>query len=186
MNTPETAVVVTPEVEALILAQLGREVRNRQNLTRAIVGVGYADGDKHTVRSPVDGRKLGVVYRSDPDWSWQVVDPHALHAWLVDQPAHTTTSVEVRPDRWAEALAVLAEHAPDLLVDVTRVRDGAVDAVLATCDHQAPPPGVERVKPAGVLTCRPAPDAHDVISAMVAAGVVSWDGRPALTDGTTS
>lgn len=178
-------IVIAPEVEALILAELAKRVRSRQNLTKALIGVGYGDGDKQTFRSPVDGRRLGTVYKTDPDPEWRVTDQQALDVWLAARDAYTETTVEIREGCEAEALAVIQQHAPGLLADVDRIRDGAAAEVLmeSTRRGEAIAPGIERVKPAGVLTVRPDKAAGDAIEAMVKAGLITWDGRPALTAG---
>jgi len=174
-----------PEHEALILAELARRVKDRIVVLRAVIGTCYAPGDKHTFRSPIDDQKLGSVWRTDPDPKWQVVDRDALDAWLITQDRYRQEKVRVRPDCWPEALACLASHAPDTLEDVVRIRDTAVDEVLAECARRGVPvaPGVDLVKPEGVLTVKPAPTAGEAIAGLVRAGVVDWEGRPALDAG---
>lgn len=176
-------IIISPEIEALILAELAKRVRSRQNITKALIGIGYGDGDKQTFRSPVDGQRLGVVYRSDPDLEWRVTDEAALDVWLAGHDEYLETTVEIRGGSEAEALAVIQQHAPHLLVDVCRPRRDAVSELLeeSTRRGEAIAPGIERVKPAGVLTVRPDKAAGEAIEAMVKAGVITWDGRPALT-----
>jgi hypothetical protein len=171
---------VVPEVEALILAHLSKVVEERDGVLRAIIGVGYADGDKHTFRSPIDHAALGAVWRTDPKPSWRVVDRLSFDAWLADRDEYTDTDVEIRAGHEAEAYAVLAEHAPHLLVEAVRIRQGAEAEVLAECKRRKTSiaPGVELVKPEGRLTVKPASGAGDAIASMVAAGLITWDGRP--------
>lgn len=173
---------ITPKMEVLILAELAKRVRERQNITRAIIGVAFDNGDKQTFRSPLDDRKLGSIWRQDPDPEWRVTDEKALHTWLAGQPDYLETTVEVREGCEAEALAILAEHAPHLLEDVTGIRADAVERLLEASREQGEPaaPGIERIKPPGHLTVRPDKAAGEAIEAMVKAGVISWDGRPAL------
>jgi hypothetical protein len=171
---------VVPEVEALVLAHLSKVVEERDGVLRAIIGVGYADGDKHTFRSPIDHAALGAVWRTDPKPLWRVVDRLSFDAWLAGRDEYTDTDVEIRSGFEAEAFAVLAEHAPHLLVEAVRIRQGAEAEVLAECKRQKAPvaPGVELVKPEGRLTVKPADGAGEAIAGMVAAGVITWDGRP--------
>jgi hypothetical protein len=174
-----------PEHEALIVATLAKRVKGRLDLLRAIIGTAYSDGEKNTFRSPLDGQKLGSVWRTDPDPEWRVVDPLSLNAWLEEQADYLQESVRVRDDCWPEALACLATHNPDVLEQVVRVREGAVNEVLAECARQkrAVAPGIELVKPEGSVTIRPAPTAGEAIRALVEARVIDWDGRPALDPG---
>jgi hypothetical protein len=83
--------------------------------------------------------------------------------------------------------AALQSHTynTDVLEDITRLRDGAIDEVLAESKRAGKPavPGVERVKPEGVLTVRPDRSAGDAIERMVKAGILTWDGRPVLAAG---
>jgi hypothetical protein len=58
-------------------------------------------------------------------------------------------------------------------------RDGATRALFSGKPACA---GIERRKPAGRLSVRPAPTAGDAISRMVEAGIVTWDGRVALPE----
>lgn len=170
------------EVEALVLAELAKRVKARTAAAKAVIGGNYAPGEKQTFRSPVDDTKLGLVYRSDPDPEWRVTDEPALHAWIIEQDKYTATDVEIRGGCEAEVLAVLNEHAPHLLEDVVYVRHGAIAEVLAESKRLGEPaaPGIEKVKPEGVLTVRPDKAAGEAISRMVAAGILTWDGRPAL------
>lgn len=170
-----------PEVEAIALKVLETEVKKRQAAVKAIVGQRYDDGDKRAFRSPLGDTRLGTVYRSDPEPAWQVTDPDALHTWLADQPDYVEHTVEIVGDQ-AEVLAVLADHAPHLLADVIRVRESAVAEILgqAKTTGATDAPGIERVKPAGTLTVRPEKGAYEAVAALVAANLLTWDGRPAL------
>ncbi len=172
-------VQLAPEVEALVLAELGKRVKARTELVKATFSQRYPDGHRESFRAP-DGSKLGQVWRSDPDPRWVVADEQALHAELREFPGNVETVVDI-VDHDA-AVQVLREHAPHLLAEVTRVRPEVVAAALAQSAATGRPAaaGIEQVKPSGVLTVKPDPKAGAVVERMVAAGVITWDGRPVL------
>lgn len=175
---------IEPEIELLILATLSKRVAERIDLVKATVGTGFNEGDKRTFRSPADNAKLGVVYRSDPDPAWKVVDRNALAAHLAGDPDNIEYVDDIAGTQ-EQVLQVLAEHAPHLLARVERVRDDVVQAAVATAAHGGDvAPGIARVKPRGTLSVRPDKNAGDAIERLVAAGVITWDGRPGvLPDG---
>lgn len=177
MNEP-----IAAEIEALVLAELGKRVKSRTDLVKATVGQRYPDGHKETFRSPLDQSKLGMVYRTDPDPKWVVADRDALDAHLRGFPGNLTTTITLRPEDEPEAFAVLAEHAPHLLTETTVVQPGIVEAALAQSAATGQPaaPGLELVKPSGTLTVKPDAAAGAAVERMVEAGVITWDGRPVL------
>jgi hypothetical protein len=169
------------EVELLALAELQKRVKGRQAATKAVVGAAYAPGDRHTFRSPVDGARIGQVWRTDPDAEWVVTDRDALHAHLRQFPGCTETVFELADD--TEAIVdVLHAAAPHLLVEVTRVREDVVESALIQSREDGKPaaPGIELRKPEGVLTVRPDPAAGAVIERLQQTGWLGWDGRPQL------
>lgn len=174
---------LSAEIEALFLAELAKRVKARTAATKAVFGAAYAPGDKQTFRSPVDETKLGTVFRSDPDPEWRVVDWAALREHLRQDQANFETSHEIADE--AAAIEVLREHAPHLLAEITRVNPDVVEEALDQSRRTGTPaaPGIERVKPEGVLTVRPDRNAGVAIERMVQAGVISWDGRPVLEAG---
>ena len=171
-----------PEVEALVLAELGKRVKARTETTKALFGQRYPDGHRETFRSPLDGSKLGIIYRTDPDPQWKVTNPEALHAHLREYPGNVETVYEIADE--SAAIEVLREHAPHLLVEVTRVIPDVVAAALQQSRDTGEPaaPGIELVKPAGSLTVKPDPKAGAVVERMVTAGLISWDGSPRALD----
>lgn len=182
---------VSAEMEALALAELGKRVKANEKLTRTEFSQRYKDGDKETFRSPVDGAMLGMVYRTDPDPAPIVTDRDALVRHLATIPGCTETVVEIMGSE-EQVLAVLAEHAPELLGQVTRVPDYVVSNVLAGCKAKGntkgpdgkPLAGVEMDKAGGVLTVKADPKtAGRAIEGMVAAGLLTWEGRRALPPG---
>lgn len=182
--TEQTPVQLAPEIEALVLATAAKRIAERTTLVKALVGQRYPDGHREIVRSPLDGAKLGQVYRTSPEPKWVVTDPDALDADLRSYPGNVETTVEIVGDR-AEVLAVLATHAPHLLEDVTRVRPGVVEAALAQSAATGTPAaaGIAQVTPSGVLTVKPDPKAGAAVERLMQAGLITWDGRPALPAG---
>jgi hypothetical protein len=73
---------------------------------------------------------------------------------------------------------VLAEHAPELLARIDRVKASAVNAAaVAAARHEEPLPGIERVTARGSLVVRPDRNAGQAVERLVQAGVIPWDGR---------
>ena len=167
-----------PEFEALALAELARQAKSRTAAVKAVIGDRYAPGQRETFRSPVDGAKLGMVLRTDPDPEWRVVDREKLAAHLRADPANLETVYEIGDE--SAAVEVLRKHAPHLLVEITRVSVDARGDAVARAAAGETVPGVARVKPEGVLTVRPDRGAAAAIAGMVRAGILSWDGRPAI------
>lgn len=169
------------EIEALVLATLRKRVIEREKFVKALIGQRYPDGHRESFRAP-DGSKLGMVLRTDPEPEWTVTDRAALVEHLMSFEGAMVTEVGIAPEDMPEALAVLAEHAPGLITETARLDPDAIDAALAQCraTGQAAAPGIERVKPAGVLTVRPDKGAGEVIERMVERGEITWDGRPVL------
>jgi hypothetical protein len=181
MTSPEP---LPDEVELIALAELAKRVKERQATTKAVVGAAYADGDKHTFRSPIDGRKLGQVWRTDPDAQWRIVDEAALLAHLRTFPECVETFYEIADEQ--QAVAFLRVHAPHLLVEVERVIPQVItDAVTQSRETGEPAaPGIDLVKAPGVLTVKPDPAAGAVIERLQQAGWLGWDGRPTLPPAT--
>lgn len=177
MNEPLPATI-----EALVLAELAKRVKSRIDQVKAIVGTEFEDGDKHAYRSPLDGSKLGLIWRTDPDPQWRITDREALRAHLMAFPGNVETVVEIVPEDMPEALAVLAEHAPGLLTDRVQLNPDAEQAALdqSKVTGQAAAPGIELVKPSGSLTVKPDTAAGAAVERLVEAGVITWDGRPVL------
>jgi hypothetical protein len=166
-----------PELEPLVLAVLAQRVKEATAAARAVIEHRYAEGTRNTIRSPLDDTKLGTVYRTDPDPKWSVTDRGALCKHLEDDPANVEYVDDIDGTN-AQVIAVLAEHAPWLLARVERVRAEAITAAVAAAARgEEPLPGIERVKPRGSLVVRPDKNAGPAIERMVAAGLLTWDGR---------
>ena len=181
MTSPEP---LPADVELLVLKELEKRVKSRQSTTKAIVGASYSDGDKHTFRSPIDGRKIGSVYRTDPDAEWQITDEAALLEHLRQFPDCVEHFYEIT--NTDAAIKVLEVHAPHLLVEVSRVIPDVIqDAVTQSRETGKPAaPGIALVKGSGVLVVRPDAAAGSVIERLQEAGWIGWDGRPALPPAT--
>jgi hypothetical protein len=180
------------EIESIILAELAKRVKERDGATRALFSQRYGDGDKATFRSPLDDTRLGTVYRSDPDAAWVVTNTPAVMDYLHDQSDAWETIAEIRlpngdlvgMDTVDELAVLVREHAPHLYSESRQVKPHAIDELLDQSRRDGKPAcaGIERRKPAGRLSVRPAPTAGDAISRMVEAGIVTWDGRVALPE----
>lgn len=182
MNADVAPEPLGPDIELLILTVLGKRVAEHVRMAKAVAGADLEDGAKRTVRAP-DGSKLGSIYRTDPDPEWRVVDPEALDRHLRQDPECLEYVDEIAGTH-EQVLEVLREHAPELLARVERVRVDAIAREVAEARAGLEPaPGIARVKPAGVLSVRPDKGAAAVVERLVQAGVVSWDGRPALPAG---
>lgn len=180
MTAPEE---LPAEIESLVLAETVKRVTARDKIVRAVFGQRYADGQKETFRSPVDGSRIGSVWRTDPDFKWVVTDRAAFEAEMRSFPGNLVTEVGIAPGDMPEALAVLAEHAPALITETHRIADGVEAAALAQSKATgvAAAAGIECVKPAGTLTVKVDPKSGSAaIERLVATGLISWDGRPAL------
>jgi hypothetical protein len=166
-----------PELESLVLAVLAKRVKEADAGARAAIAHRYPEGTRNTIRSPLDSTKLGVVYRSDPDPAWKVTDRDALCKHLEDDPDNVEYVDDIAGTQ-AQVIEVLAEHAPWLLARIERVKAEAVNAAVAAAARgEQPLPGIERVKPRGSLVVRPDKNAGPAIERMVAAGLLTWDGR---------
>jgi hypothetical protein len=171
------------EIESLVLAETVKRVTARDKLNRAVFGQHYQDGQKETFRSPIDGARIGSVWRTDPDFKWVVTDRAAFEAEMRTFPGNLVTDVGIAPEDMPEALAVLAEHAPHLITETSRLADGVEAAALAQAKDTgtAVAAGIECVKPAGTLTVKVDPKTGAAaIERLVSAGRIGWDGRPAL------
>lgn len=169
-----------PEVEALVLAELQRRVRARIDLTKAIVGVNYPDGHRKVIRSPLDGQRLGQIWRTDPDPKWSITNEGELLDHLRGFPGNVERYYEIADE--VAAVEVLREYAPHLLVEITRVRPDVVEAALEQSEATGEPaaPGIGLVKGSGVLTVKPDATAGPVVERLHSAGLIEWDGRPVI------
>lgn len=176
MTTP-----LPPEAEALALAELGKRVKARTDAVKATFSQRYPDGHRETFR--VDGLKLGMIYRSDPDPKWTVTDREALDKHLREFPGNLVTVYEIADEE--SAIDVLHNVAPHLLVEIARVNPAVVQAALDRSAAAGEPaaPGISLVKPSGVLTVKPDAQAGVAVERLVNTGRMTWDARPILEAG---
>jgi hypothetical protein len=166
-----------PEIEPIVLAVLEKRVGAAKAASRVPLEPLYAEGQSRKIRSPLDDAVLGVVGRESPDPRWEIVNRDALAKHLEQDPANVEYVDEIASE--AAAIEVLREHAPELLVRIERVRADAFTAALrAARTGEAPAPGIARIKPDGRLYVRPDKHAGEAIERLVAAKVITFDGRP--------
>lgn len=180
MTAPEP---LPDEIESLVLAEAVKRIAARDKVVRAVFGQHYPDGRKETFRSPLDGSRIGSIWRTDPDFQWKVTDRAAFEADMLTYPGNVDVQVGIAPEDMPEALAVLAEWAPHLITETSRLAAGVEAAALAQSAATGEPaaPGIELIKPGGTLTVKVDPKAGGgAIERMVAAGLISWDGSRAL------
>lgn len=178
MNEPLTE-PLDPEVEALVLKELEKRVKARIDGVKATFGQRYPDG--HRENFWVGTLKLGTVYRTDPVPTWTVTNPEALHAHLRQFPGSMETVYEIADE--VAAVEVLKEHAPHLLVEITRVNPGHIaEALQESRDNgAAAAPGIELVKPGGSVTVKPdLRQAGAAVELLIRQGHITWDGRRVL------
>lgn len=171
-----TAANLAPEIEPLVLAVLEKRVGDAKAAARAAIEGLYAEGAKNTIRSPLDQSKLGSIFRTDPDPKWQITNRDLLVKHLEQDPDNREFVDEIVGTE-DQVLEVLLEHAPQLLARVARVSADAIKAATARAAAGEAVPGISKVKPRGVLTIRPDKNAGVAIDRLVAAKVISWDGR---------
>ena len=165
-----------PEFEAIALKALEKSVKARRDAVGAVVGQSYVAGHRETFRSPISDRKFGLVHRTDPDPVWVVTDGEALTRHLREDPANLEEIIEIEATN-EELVALLHEHAPHLLTYVTRVTQQAMADALAAARGGAKIPGIEKLKPDGVLTVLPDKNAPAVLAELIDAKLLTWDGR---------
>lgn len=178
------------DLEAVALAELADRVEKRKVAVRALAGADLDDGDKRTVRSPLDGTALGSVSRTDPEPQWAVTDWSALEAELTTRGQVDTAyrlhlpggedPVVLHPID--ELCKVLLAHAPHMLQEVSRVPGPVVAELLAESQRTGRPAasGITLTKPAGTVRVTRAKTCGPAIERLVAAGHLTWDGRPQL------
>lgn len=184
---------LAPEVRALVLAVLAKRVAGTVEPIKAEFSPRYEPGTTIKWESPLDGGLLGLVQRTRPEARWEVTDRDKLHEHLREFPG-CVEDVLLLPvpgvglvelDEADELARVVAEHAPHMLVREQRVTQASVDAAVeqSRATGQAAAPGITLIRPGGQLRVVPDKNAGDVVERMVAAGIVTWDGRPVLPAG---
>lgn len=182
---------VDPALPVAVLKVLSEHTGQRYDAVRAEAGETMAAGDRRNVHSPLDGAKLGAVYKSNPSKTVHITDMAALTAWIQElYPELMENGYEVAGSE-AEVVAVLFAHAPRLLRPIRRVKGSALSALRKESvslgqvigpGGEADVPGIEIDQPDGVVACRPGPGALEAVKRLFAAGRLTLDGtlRPAL------
>jgi hypothetical protein len=123
------------------------------------------NGDRINVSAPDDpDLDMGHVLRTRPKGTAGITDREAFTDWMAKQyPDHVQTVQRITPGREADALAILADVAPDLVTSTTEVCDWAQAEVLRCTvkARQACGPGRELDVP-GVAYEPPKPGAVTV------------------------
>lgn len=175
-------------LQALIVKHLADTTAAAIKARRQTLADEMANGDRIAITSPdAPELKLGQVYRTEPKGTAVVTDRAAFTAWMVEHyVGHVETVPQIAVDRWEEAVAVLREHAQDLLVDHQQVLDWAENEVLKLSlrAKQACGPGGEldipgiAYEPAGpgVVTVRLSEDGPARIEELWRAGRIELDG----------
>lgn len=178
-------------VPVAVLKVLSEHTGSRYDAARAEAGETMAAGDRRNVHSPLDGAKLGAVYKSNPSKTVHITDMAALTAWIAEHyPKLMENGYEIAGSE-AEVVAVLFAHAPRLLRPIRRVKGSALSALRKESvslgqvigpGGEADVPGIEIEQPEGVVACRPGPGALEAVKKLFAAGRLTLDGtlRPAL------
>jgi hypothetical protein len=118
-----------PEIEPIVLAVLEARVKEAKAAARAAIEHLYAEGTHTTILSPLDGTKLRTVYRTDPDPTWKVTERDALCKALEADPDNVEYVDDIARTN-EQVIVVLAEHAPELLARIERVKASAVNAAV--------------------------------------------------------
>lgn len=166
-----------------VLSDLTKE---RYDEMRARAEAQLEAGDRRVVRSPVDGAKIGEVYRSDPKSVPVVTDDEALTEWMV---AHYRDQTETKYDvigTHEQVVAVLFEHAPRLLKPRRVVKQVARQRLIQDATVLRQPvgpggevdvPGIEFVQNSNsYVACKPDTDAVLAIFQLHRAGLLDLDG----------
>lgn len=185
-----------PELLAAAVATaLAKMVKAAGDEARANADGILDEGASVTLYSPL-GAKLGKALVTDPEASAVVTDRNLLNSWLVRAYPDQVETVEAISPDFDAVMAVLEEHAPELIVRITRPIDRMIPDVLAASSEAGVPmgpdgeldvPGVAVNKKPGVLHIRLDPKtAPQAVADMWAAGLIALDGTlRALPSGET-
>lgn len=165
------ALLVVGAVSAYAKAAKGAEAAARDTIARDYL----THGDRMTIRDPRTSAKLGTVSITDPQAVADVDDEQALLDYIAhEHPEAIDWEQTIRPETIGVAVAVLAEHAPELLTAPRRVAaDWArAEALKLAADSGEPIPGVAIRMKRGHAMIRHEKDATDRYRELVAAGTV--------------
>jgi hypothetical protein len=172
-------------VAAAVTTALAKMVKAAGDEARAKADGVLDEGASVTLYSPL-GAKLGKALVTDPEATAVVTDRNLLNNWLVHTYPDQVETVEAISPNCDAVMAVLEEHAPELIVRITRPIDRMVPDVLAASAEAGQPmgpdgeldvPGVAVNKKPGVLHIRlDAKTAPQAVADMWVAGLIGLDG----------
>lgn len=168
---------IPPEVlHALFVAHLKSWSTAEEKITRPLAGQHQPHAGQTPYRAAT-GEKLGYIQRTDPAPEWKVTDGALLDEHLMKDPANVVEDQVLDPPSAQELVALVAEHRPDWLKDVTYLRPGArADALARARKSGEPEPGIELYRPEGVLRVVADKGAGEVFGRMIRAGELNLDG----------
>lgn len=157
------------QARLIMQAAILKALKAEHDRLRAEVATELDPGDKKAPR--IDGVKIGTVTMSDPDPEAVVTDQAALTSWIHEHRPDLVRErpVRINPDRMAEAVKVLEQHAPDLLLpDAYEVPEWALaQAVREAMGDGLVPDGVDFRAKSPVLSVRPGKDAGPLVQRML-------------------
>lgn len=151
---------------------------------------------KDRVTAVVDGVPVGTITKAAPkpvvSVVWEQFTPWMLANW----PDRVEQGWSVNPSHVDTAIAVLREHAPELLVRTEQVAPYALSEVVKLSEAAGRPvgpggeldvPGIIVTTPEGSVSARIEPGAGDLIAELWRSGRIALDGtvRPELPGGDT-
>ncbi|MEJ2886106.1 hypothetical protein [Actinomycetospora aeridis] len=165
------ALLVVDAVSAYAKAAKTAETEARDRIATDYL----TQGDRMTIRDPRTNAKLGTVSITDPQAVAEVDDEEALLDYIAhEHPEAIDWTRTVRPETIGTAVAVLAEHAPELLTPPRRTAaDWArAEALKLAADSGEPIPEVAVRMKRGHAMVRHERDSLDRYRELVAAGTV--------------
>jgi hypothetical protein len=152
-------------LRAAILKHLGNVVKAAEKENKTVLDGMMRKGDTLAVWSPIDDdAKIARVSKSNPDAKALTTDREAVARWVEEHYPKKMRDEAVIVGTDAEIVAVLKEHAPHLLaigktvpawvfneLEVMAASAGRPVGFSGEIDKHAPP-GIEIVKPDGVLS----------------------------------
>src|SRR5262249_16834773 len=117
---------------AAAMAAIAKHALAQKDHYREKLSAVMANGDRFVPADPAHpAATLGRVNKTEPDHRRRVGDRDALIAWLTPlYPGHLVTEEVIPPERLSRAVAVLRQHAPELVVTTTRIASWAETEIL--------------------------------------------------------
>lgn len=164
------ALLITDTIAAIVKTPLAEQ--------RARCAEGLHPTERVAVPNPITGEPLGFVTRVKDTRDAVVTDWSALLAHLSDKPEQVFETTRIkRAVTDEQIIAVLAEHASDLIEVHLEAHDHAVSDALRAALDGTEVPGVQvRTKP-GHVRIQPADDRAEQVHALLAAGRITVAGH---------